>query len=121
MGTEENRGYNNSMLPLVAAVSSASAASPTGFRLGAPVLVGPGRYSAWTLAALPNPQRAAMDLLVDTTTGSRADIMRSSDGGNSWRSTAVEVSGYTCPPLVSPDPPPHHLCLTLRLTPSCRA
>ena len=82
---------------------------------------GPGRYSAWTLAALPNPQRAAMDLLVDTTTGSRADIMRSSDGGNSWRSTAVEVSGYTCPPLVSPDPPPHPLCLTLRLTPSCRA
>ena len=114
------------MVPLVAAVSSASAASPTGFRLGAPVLVGPGRYSAWTLAALPNPQRDAMDLLVDTSIpdlGSRADIMRSSDGGNSWRSTAVEVSGYTCPPLVSPSragrPTPHPL--TLRLTPGCRA
>ena len=56
-----------------------------------------------------------MDLLVDTTTGSHADIMRSSDGGNSWRSTAVEVSGYTCPPLVSPDPHPTPLiwpCLT---------
>jgi hypothetical protein len=46
------------------------------------------------------PQRGgAMDLLVDAAAGVGDDIMRSSDGGVSWRSAAMELNGYSVPKL----------------------
>jgi hypothetical protein len=88
------------LLLLSIGAASAAGAPPSAIRLGEPSLVGNGRYTAWTLAALPNPQRGgAMDLLVDAAANVGDDIMRSSDGGVSWRSTAVELNGYSVPPL----------------------
>ena len=52
------------LLLLSIGAASAAGAPPSAIRLGEPSLVGNGRYTAWTLAALPNPQRGgAMDLL----------------------------------------------------------
>ena len=89
------------LLPVLLSIRAASAgAAPSAIRVGEPSLVGSGRYTAWTLAALPNPQRGgAMDLLVDAAAGVGDDIMRSSDGGVSWRSAAVELNGYSVPSL----------------------
>ena len=51
------------LLLLSIGAASAAGAPPSAIRLGEPSLVGNGRYTAWTLAALPNPQRGgAMDL-----------------------------------------------------------
>jgi hypothetical protein len=95
------RAQQTMLLPLLLSIRAANAdAPPSAIRVGEPSLVGSGRYTAWTLAALPNPQRGgAMDLLVDAAAHVGDEIMRSSDGGVSWRSAAVELNGYSVPPL----------------------
>ena len=75
----------------ISITAASTGVTPSAIRVGTPSLVGNGRYTAWTLVALPNPQRGgAMDLLVDAAAGVGNDIMRSSDGGVSWRSAAVQ-------------------------------
>ena len=53
------------LLLLLLSIRAASVGTaPSAIHVGEPSLVGNGRYTAWTLAALPNPQRGgAMDLL----------------------------------------------------------
>ncbi len=89
-----------SIYTMYTAATTAGVPLPSGIHVGEASFVGHGHYTAWTLAALPNPQRGgAMDLLVDAAAGVGNDIMRSSDGGVSWRSAAVELNGYSVPPL----------------------